>query len=59
MGEKYGVLSVRPRLHRRFERSRLETEVWEAVYEELLRVPVAENQQPENLDPEPARMLVA
>ena len=59
MGDKQGWPSARPRLQRRFERSRLETELWEAVYEELLRQAVIDNPPAEPVDGERAPVVVA
>ncbi len=59
MGDKHGWPSVRLRLQRRFERSRLETELWEAVYEELLREAVVDNPPAEPVDWERAKVVVA
>jgi hypothetical protein len=59
MGEKHGLPSASPRLQRRFERSRLEAELWEAVYEELLKEPIKDIQQSGKLDSVAAEIPVA
>lgn len=50
MGENRGGPDAGLRLQRRFERSRLERELWEAVYEELLTGSVKDDQQAEKPD---------